>query len=158
MNSPFPGVDPYLEPRWPDVHHALLFLIKETLQPTLPLGLRARVQERILLEDENSLQGYRSDVAVVETMPRPSAQTTGAVLEKPAIVVEYESEPEVDRWVQIIDTRDGNRVVSAIKILSPGHKAAGKLNRLYRRRVRDYARAWVNLIEIDLLRSRRPAR
>jgi len=156
MNSPFPGMDPYLESRWSDVHLSMLAYIKESLQPSLPFGLRARAEERILLEDQgDAIGGYRSDVAIVEKSQRHAPAAAGAVMEHPAVVVEFTSEPEVDRWVQIIDTHDGNRVITAIELLSPGNKAAGNLNRLYRKKVRDYARAGVNLVEIDLLRSRR---
>lgn len=60
-----------------------------------------------------------------------------------------------DRWIQILDTKDGNRVITAIEILSPGNKAAGKLNRRYRRKLERYTEAGVNIVEIDLLRSSR---
>jgi hypothetical protein len=60
MKSPFPGMDPYLESRWSNVHHTLLTFIKMELQPLLPPGLRARTQERILLEDQgDSFNEYR---------------------------------------------------------------------------------------------------
>ncbi len=61
----------------------------------------------------------------------------------------------VDRWVQIIDTANGNRVVTAIKILSPSNKAAGRMNERYRTKLDNYMNAGVNLVEIDLLRSSR---
>src|SRR5205085_9964200 len=70
MKSPFPGMDPYLEARWSDVHATLITLIKETLQPNLPPALRARSEERVLLEttDESEpIAEYRSDVAVVDS-------------------------------------------------------------------------------------------
>ena len=69
MKSPFPGMDPYLESRWSDVHSALIIAIREALQPRLPSNLRARSEERVLLEaggDEDDAT-YRADVAVVET-------------------------------------------------------------------------------------------
>ena len=40
--SPFPGMDPYLESRWSDVHVKLIGFIGEALQPLLPPALRAR--------------------------------------------------------------------------------------------------------------------
>src|SRR5207248_5881448 len=50
MKSPFPGMDPYLESRWSDVHTALCTGIRTALQPRLPRGLRARAQQDVLLE------------------------------------------------------------------------------------------------------------
>jgi hypothetical protein len=50
MLSPFPGMDPYLEARWSNVHTTHIALIQEILQPALPFGLRARAEERVLLQ------------------------------------------------------------------------------------------------------------
>ena len=50
MKSPFSGMDPYLEARWSDVHVKLVAYIGEALQPMLPRGLRARSEQRVLLE------------------------------------------------------------------------------------------------------------
>jgi hypothetical protein len=62
---------------------------------------------------------------------------------------------ERSRWVEIVDTTAGNRVVTAIEILSPGNKLSGKLNKRYRRKIDQYIEAGVNVVEIDLLRSSR---
>lgn len=37
MESPFPGMDPYLEARWSDVHASLIFAIKDDIDYTRPL-------------------------------------------------------------------------------------------------------------------------
>ena len=158
-DSPFPGMDPYLQRRWGDVHSTLVPFIKESLQETLPAGLRARSEEDVLLEDERGEplhQWYRPDVAVVGLLP-PDAPGAEAGTESQAgvVVVELPSEPEVDRWVQVIDTTAGNRVVTAVEVLSPSNKRAGPLNRLYRRKLKDYARGGVNVVEVDLLRGAR---
>src|SRR5581483_7274540 len=49
MPSPFPGMDPYLEAHWRDVHAALIIYARDALQTVLPAPLRARVEERVLL-------------------------------------------------------------------------------------------------------------
>src|SRR5438105_4713913 len=46
MKSPFPGMDPFLEQYWGDVHHSLIQYARDTMQPQLPADLRARVEER----------------------------------------------------------------------------------------------------------------
>lgn len=157
MKSPFPGMDPYLEPRWSDVHPSLITAIREALQPHLPAGLRARSEERVLIEDpaEDRLTAYRADVAVVTSEPRPttgSAAVSSSAAVDP-VVLTFHEEPVLDRWVQIVDTRDGNRVITAIEVLSPGNKAAGRLNTLYRRKLADYRAGGVSVVEIDLLRD-----
>jgi len=51
MPSPFPGMDPYLEAHWRDVHARLTVYAAETLQSVLPPGLKARVEERVVVHD-----------------------------------------------------------------------------------------------------------
>jgi hypothetical protein len=50
MNSPFPGMDPYLEQYWREVHVRLIAYAGDSLQERLPAGLRARIEERVFLE------------------------------------------------------------------------------------------------------------
>jgi hypothetical protein len=152
MKSPFPGMDPYLEQRWSDVHVKLLGFIGEALQPLLPRALRARSEERVLLEDaEVELRRYRSDVAAISTQ----AHGTGGIATVEPVVIEFPPRPPFDRLVQIIDVTNGNRVVTAIEVLSPWNKRPGRLNEDYCNKLEDYAAAEVNVVEIDLLRSSR---
>src|SRR5438045_501230 len=108
MKSPFPGMDPYLEARWSDVHPTLLSFIKEVLQPSLPAGLRARMEERVILEEETGepLKGYRSDIAVVQSASRERERTTSAssILAPEPVYITFFDEPTVDRFLHIIDT------------------------------------------------------
>jgi hypothetical protein len=156
MKSPFPGMDPYLEARWSGLHVALIYLLQESLQTILPSDLRARAEERVLLETiaGDPIAGYRGDVTLVRA-PRRAAEKPprGSTTTIEPVVVEFYDAPEVDRFLQIIDLSNGNRVVSAIEVLSPWNKRAGRLNRDYLRKLADYARAGVSILEIDLLRS-----
>jgi hypothetical protein len=137
-------MDSYLEARWADVHATLVAAIKEALQPQLPSDLRARSEERVLPETtEGEPEGsYRSDVAVVSSSsnPRDRAAAPGATAIEP-VVIAFQDEPVVDRWVQIVDAASGRRVVTAIEILSPWHKAPGRRNATYRRKLADYRAA-----------------
>ena len=36
MKSPFPGMDPYLEPHWPDVHTKVVTYAADELNTRLP--------------------------------------------------------------------------------------------------------------------------
>ena len=36
MKSPFPGMDPYLEEFWPDVHASLIIYARDQLEEQLP--------------------------------------------------------------------------------------------------------------------------
>ena len=154
--SPFPGMDPYLGERWSDVHSALISFAKEALQPQLGPGLRARAEERLLVQEDGVKVGdYRSDVAVVSVGaggPRPTAMPAAGAA---SIVVEFPRVAPIERWIEIVDTRAGNRVVTAIEVLSPANKAAGQSNADYRQKVDDYAAGGTSLVEIDLLRGTR---
>jgi len=154
-------MDPYLQGRWPDVHAKLIAYIGETLTPLLPRDLRARSEERVVLEsiEGESLRRYRGDVAVVEASragePGSSAVAATATATIVPVIIEFSDEPYVDRFVQIVDLTNGGKVVTAIEVLSPWNKAAGRLNEDYLRKLSDYARAGVSVVEIDLLRGSR---
>jgi hypothetical protein len=159
MNSPFPGMDPYLESRSSDVHAKLIAYIGEALQPALPAGLRARSEERILLEepDGEPMRRYRADIAAIDTgrLERRVPVEAGGVAVAESVEITFHNAPVIDRFVRIIDTTNGNRVVAVIEVLSPWNKAAGRLNEDYIRKLNDYARGGVSVVEIDLLRTPR---
>jgi hypothetical protein len=157
VKSPFPGMDPYLEARWSDVHVRLIAYASEAIQSLLPSALRARSEERVLLEttdDQERAGDYRSDIAVVDTGRRAASASpaSGAAATVEPILVQYHQGPEVDRFIQIIDRTSGNRVVTVVEILSPWNKGSGRGNKDYLRKLDDYARGGVNVVEIDLLR------
>lgn len=65
MKNPFPGMNPWLEAYWRDVHARLLVYATEELSAELPPGLHARVDERSAIgaEDDHARQ-YLPDVAL----------------------------------------------------------------------------------------------
>lgn len=77
MKSPFPGMDPYLEQHWLDVHHALATYARDQLQRKLPRDLRARIEERVFVEtdDEGQYRGIHPDVRIVEHLRPVDAGT-----------------------------------------------------------------------------------
>jgi hypothetical protein len=158
MKSPFPGMDPYLEGRWPGVHVLLISAITEMLQGQLPPALRARPEERLLLEsveDVAEIRQYKPDVMVVETGGHgaPAEASSVATIEPVAVHIEL---PELfDRFIQIVDVSAGDKVVTVIEILSPWNKAAGTLNQKYMEKLAGYQAARINIVEVDLLRSSR---
>ena len=71
MPSPFPGMDPYLESHWRDVHASLVIYIRDAIQDSLPSSLRARVEERVILEGPEGFgNSLYPDVRVVEGRPQ----------------------------------------------------------------------------------------
>lgn len=156
MKSPFPGMDPYLEDRWPTVHANLITFIQEVLQPKLPSALRARSEERLLVEEaDEDRQVYQADVAVLQSTGSQNAPPASAIATIEPIAITLEESDIYERSVQIIDIKTGNRIVTAIEVLSPWNKLPGRLNAKYLKKLGDYRQAGVNIVEIDLLRSSR---
>lgn len=158
MKSPFPGMDPYLEEHWRDVHHSFLTYARDELQAHLPGDLRARLEERVFVEPEAGW-GRRiyPDVRVIEHPRRLGAETNqadaeGVVVAEP-IVIHAADEPATEGFVEIIDVASGNRVVTVIELLSLSNKLPGDGQKQYREKQREYCQGGVSLVEIDLLRA-----
>jgi hypothetical protein len=155
MKSPFPGMDPWLEPYWRDVHARLIIYIADHLQAQLPEPLVARAEEDVSVDIADQTAGWmRPDVEVVEDHLAEGGVATAAPLVGVAEPLLLRiPEPEVHRRVEIIDPASGGRVVSAIEVLSPSNKLPGRARRAYLSKQRDFLAAGVNLVEVDLIRQ-----
>jgi len=156
MKSPFPGMDPYLEEHWRDVHHRFLTYACDELQQHLPGDLRARMEERVFVEpDVGDGRGIYPDVRVVERPGRPGtavAARAGVAVAEP-LIIHGEDEPATEGYIEIIDVGSGHRVISVIELFSVSNKFAGEGQEKYLQKQREYQRGSVSLVEIDLLRS-----
>jgi hypothetical protein len=151
-------MDPYLERYWHEVHPGLIVYARDQLQPLLPAGLRCAVEERVFVEpDEGDLRTIIPDVHVSErrqsTGAGPVVGGHAAVAEP--LVLELESESVTQGYLEIVDARSGNRVITVIEFLSPSNKTAGEGQDLYLRKRQDATRAGANFVEIDLTRTGR---
>ncbi len=153
-------MNPFLERSWADVHTVLIGYVRDAIASGgLPEGLRARVEERLLIDDE--IEGrksrYVADAAVVDSWKagvspswNPAQEdTAGLVAAKPMYIY---SEPVPERWIEI--STAGGTLVTAVEILSPVNKD-GPGREHYLRKQRDYLLGGVNLVEVDLLRQGR---
>lgn len=160
-DSPFPGMDPYLEFFWRDVHHALVTYARDQLQPQLPGELRARMEERVFVTGELGLVGYRvPDVYLVEHPRSGSAGGAALAVAERVDAAEPFTVPLPDvelteTYIEIIDAGSGNRVVSAIEFLSPTNKLPGEGREKYLQKQHECRQARVPLVEIDLTRQGR---
>lgn len=159
MNSPFPGMDPYLEKYWHEVHGGLVIYTRDQLQDQLPPHLRARVEERVILEQEHGFRSIYPDVYVAEH-PRPimTAQATQeaqatAVLEEEPLRITLLTETRTEGYIEIVDAASGNQVITVIEFLSPTNKLPGDDRVKYRLKQREVMHAGANLVEIDLTRT-----
>ena len=160
MKSPFPGMDPYLEQHWGDVHQAFITYVRDALQTRLPAELRARMQERVYVEfPEEGRREFYPDVRVFEYPGRRSGsgelrvEETGGVAVADPVVVDLDIETKTESYIEVIDVKSGHRVVTTIEVLSPSNKRPGEGQQLYLQKRQDMTRGKVNTVEIDLLRA-----
>src|SRR5262249_55404876 len=104
MTSPFPGMDPYLEKHWGDVHARLITYAADQLRGRLPSDLRARIEERLVVAGES----HRSrpiypDVRVLESgrkSRKPEHGLNGVAVAEPR-VIEIPDEAETQTFIEI---------------------------------------------------------
>jgi hypothetical protein len=156
MKSPFPGMDPYLEQHWLDVHHRLVTYMADQLQSKLPRDLRARIEERVFVEsgDDGQYRGIHPDVRVIEHPRRGAAepQSEGGIAVAEPIIVQGD-EPVSQGYIEIVDAASGNRVVTVIEMVSPSNKVPGQGKELYLKKQSEVIAAGASLVEIDLTRA-----
>ncbi len=156
MPSPFPGMDPYLEAHWRDVHASLIIYARDALQGVLPSSLRARVEESILLETPQGIGDHPlyPDVRVVEYTSKRNQGTHAEAGVAVAVPLLVDTEPKYlsETFIEIMDRESGNRVVTIIEFLSPSSKFPGPNREQYLRKQREVCSSDTNLVEIDLNR------
>lgn len=154
-SSPFPGLDPWLEEHWGDVHTRFMVYASDQIGEQLPPDLQVRVEENLGIDFEGASRTVRPDMSVVERPANLSsisvASAVTAAVAEPTFV-SLADEPEMDRHIEIIDSRD-RRVVTVIELLSPGNKTSEERRAEYRKKTRAFIASGVNLVEIDLIRA-----
>jgi hypothetical protein len=157
MKSPFPGMDPYLEQFWPDVHASLIIYMRDQLEEQLPGNLIARVEERVVLETEEDPHAVYPDIKITQRPGRgfASAAVAGRASVIKPVIVEYLGEPATETFLNILEAGPGQRLVTVIELLSLANKLTGEGQRQYRQKQQELRDAGVSLVEIDLLRQGR---
>lgn len=156
VKSPFPGMDPYLERHWLDVHTRLVHGAANAIQRQLTGSLRARIGERLIVEEDWEVKrAILPDVHIVE-----SGRGGAAVLEPPAgvalaepLLVKVPMLERRERFVQIIDSATDGRVITIIEFISPTNKLSPEGRRLYCEKREEALDAGVSFVEIDLTRA-----
>ena len=155
MNSPFPGMDPYLELEWGDFHSRLAIYALEALNERLPADLACRSEKRVVVCDP--VGEGRVIVPDVSVLERPAAgiEEGGGMMTAVAeeIVVDVTPFEVTQVSLNIIEPGSGGRVVTAIEFVSPTNKIPGDGLDKYLQKQRECVEAEVNLVEIDLCRS-----
>src|SRR5215212_6711665 len=125
--TPFPGMDPWVEGKWGDVHQRLITYCGDTIQEQLPGDLVARLEERVFLESPWT-RGRKivPDMHIVERPERP--RTPGgrgvAGVAEP-LIMPFPSDPVTEGYIEIREAGSSNKVITIIEVLSPSNKSAG---------------------------------
>jgi hypothetical protein len=168
MNSPFPGMDPYIEScgLWGDFHHHLIERIFDYLAENAPDRYLVRTEERsyhVLLESEaRTKHPFVPDVRITtpergKKSPKRSGGTTVAEIAaeaEPVTLRAFITEEHREAFVEIYEDDPELRLVTTIEVLAPSNKRPGTEGwEQYQSKRRSMLLGGVNFIEIDLLRG-----
>ena len=156
MGRPFPGMDPYLERSWRDIHAVLVTYSRDRLNESLPADLIARTEERVAIESEEELlKQIYPNLRVFEqagTSPQTTRASSGALSVAEPVLLRAQIEPHTERYVTIIDAST-QRLVTVIEFLSPTNKRPGEGMRDYIAKRKQLLDGGVNIVKIDLVRQ-----
>ncbi|HMQ30498.1 MAG TPA: DUF4058 family protein [Chloroflexaceae bacterium] len=158
MQSPFPGMDPYLEAPslWPDVHHRLITAIGDQIQGRLGPGYAAVITPYVTLESIEIAPVRRAIVPDVGIVESPAGDAGGvAVAIAPPPIRGRVTMTVPTRYARLeIRTVNGDELVTAIELLSPANKRPGQDGaEVYEHKRQELFKTAAHLLEIDLLRA-----
>jgi hypothetical protein len=153
MKSPFPGMDPYLEPHWLDVHTKMIAYAADDLNERLPEDLVASTEERVAVAEEGEDRLIGPDVQVLESPVQEQAKTDlpAAVAGLAPYRLTALDEPITERFIRIVEIRT-ERLITVIEFVSPTNKRKRGLH-AFRRKRAELVASGVNFVEVDLVRS-----
>lgn len=163
VDYPFPGMNPYLEnpELWTEVHHLLISLLAETLNPQLLPTYRVAIEKRVYpLSGEDALLIGIPDVTVGKRQQREpnmgSTATAIAAAPSPPVSVMVPMPIEVQEGYLEIREVAPQEVVTVIEVLSPANKRPGRGRDSYLQKREQVLGSSSHLVEIDLLRQGAP--
>jgi hypothetical protein len=160
MNSPFPGMNPYLENPvfWSEVHYRLIAIIADEIEPNIPPQYRVAIEQRTYLSDEeDSLLVGIPDVTIFsqQSNQKEHSLTATQVATTDGVTVTIPMPENVTESYLEIQEIDTGFVITTIEILSPKNKRAGEGRKAYERKRKQVLASLTHLVEIDLLRNGR---
>lgn len=161
MNSPFPGMNPYLENPvfWSELHHRLITAIADVIEENIPPQYRVAIEQRTYLSDDSDsvLVGI-PDVSIFSPQTSPtqySKTATQATTSEGITVMIPLPEHTTENYLEIREVTTGF-VVTSIEVLSPKNKRPGEGRKAYELKRKQVLASLSHLVEIDLLRNGKP--
>ncbi|MBE7381920.1 MAG: DUF4058 family protein [Leptolyngbya sp. SIO1E4] len=161
MPFPFPGMNPYLEnpDLWPEVHHLLISLLAETLNPQLLPTYRVAIEKRVYqITGEDAVLIGIPDATVGVAKTSVQAETPVAIASPPPHPITVTLPIPVEIKEAYLEVREvaTQEVVTVIEVLSPANKRSGRGREVYLQKRDVVLASRTHLVEIDLLRSGSP--
>lgn len=159
MHNPFPGMNPYLEGAlWSDVHHELASAIRQLIAPQISPKYITRIETYTVKDTaaEEEIGILYSDVALLlkeKTNQKNLSSKENTLTATPPTLSIPTTQPFLEVNIPVIEIRDqmGQKLITAIEILSPANKRGEGLQK-YRSKREELISSQVNFLEIDLLR------
>ena len=148
LKNPFPGMNPWLEDHWADVHLSLISYVRDALGMRLPPDLVAEAEEHITIagdvdeKDKHFRRMWPSRKAGVRASRRSGSRRMTASWRSAAVPLIALAPPQTERWIEIHDF--AGRPITVIEILTPGKKsvAASPLTSRNRRAIWARTSTW----------------
>jgi hypothetical protein len=159
MESPFPGMDPYLEhpALWPDVHNRLIAALADDLSERVAPRYYVRLERRTyLLKADDLVFIGRPDIAVASATDVSGFTPHLVATSVTVLEVDVPMQDEVsENFLEIHEVKTG-KLVTVLELLSPVNKLHRQGREEYERKRGYIFRSWTNRVEIDLLRAGEP--
>ncbi|MBV8885078.1 MAG: DUF4058 family protein [Chroococcidiopsidaceae cyanobacterium CP_BM_RX_35] len=161
MPNPFPGMNPYFENPafWSEVHHLLISILAETLNPQLLPHYRAAIEKRVYqMSGEDILFIGIPDVTVQRFRPATNSPSSSVAIAPPASPVSVTVPMPMEFREGYLEVRDTMTqvVVTVVELLSPTNKRPGEGRHQYQEKRQAVLGSNTHLVEIDLLRGGTP--
>ncbi len=155
--SPFPGMDPWLERHWGDLHHRWVQYACDQLADQLPTGLFAAVEETVYVVEGGADAGRaRPDVAVFDgasSVGNPTHTMGNAIDVADPVRIRLADPPVSFGHIEIRALGGSEPLVTAIELVSPTNKVDRRGRRAYLAKRERYHDAGAHVVEVDLIRA-----
>lgn len=155
-------MNPYLEnPEfWPEVHHLLIGILAETLNPQLLPKYRVAIEKRVYqMNGDDALLVGIPDVTVERSRTATKeSQSNVAVATPPSMPVTVTVPVPLELREGYLEVREvaTKEVITVIEVLSPSNKRPGKGRETYEEKRQEVLGSRTHSVEIDLLRGGEP--
>ena len=162
MESPFPGMDLYLEQPafWSSFHSRFIVATADVIEPQLSPNYYVEVETRVYQaygENDAVLVGIPDAMVIADDQHKSTPQAEASVVTQirpQRVTVPLPLEVK-ERYLEVRESQT-NEVITVIELLSPKNKRTGEGRIAYERKRQAILGSATHLVELDLLRAGKP--